>query len=150
MSIISKLYGSDGKSLFTTEQLTEIESYNIPETVINDPMFIRNMVALVEEYGFNEAFNIIKNKMTGKLPLIESIEQFMITSKIFNMSRNIITDQFFKTLKQPRFITGFYKCKFCGSKNVRTRTLQTRSGDESSTDYNTCLNPSCGKSWRVD
>ncbi len=150
MSTISQLIGPNNEPLFNTEQLSMIESYNIPETVINNPMFIRNMMALVEEYDFDEAFNIIKSKMSGSKSLVDELEEFMINSKLFDMSRNIIKDQFLKTLKQPRFITGFYTCKRCGSKNVKTRTLQTRSGDESSTDYNTCLNPSCGYKWSAE
>lgn len=39
------------------------------------------------------------------------------------------------------------KCKQCGSDNVNVYTYQSRSSDEASSKYYTCLN--CGIKWRV-
>lgn len=39
------------------------------------------------------------------------------------------------------------KCKVCGSDNVNLFTKQTRSADEASSRFYTCLN--CGNKWRV-
>lgn len=138
MSILTRLKKSNGTKLFTSNQISEIEKLNIPETVFDNPMFIINIISLTKHYTFKEIIKIIKEN--------DDIDDFMLKSKIYDNARTMIDNNLFKTLKAPKVITGFYKCASCGSDNVQTRTLQTRSGDESSTDINTCQQ--CGKVWR--
>ena len=138
MSILSQLKKSNGSKMFTANQLSEFEKLNIPETVFDNPLFVNNIISLTKNYTFKEMIQIIKEN--------DDIEDFMLKSKIFDNARAIIDTNLFKTLKAPRVLSGFYKCSSCGSDNVKTRTLQTRSGDESSTDINTCQQ--CGKVWR--
>jgi DNA-directed RNA polymerase subunit M/transcription elongation factor TFIIS len=41
-------------------------------------------------------------------------------------------------------VEGIYKCARCGSKKVKTIQKQTRSSDEPTTEFNSCV---CGHNW---
>ena len=139
MSILNTVLNQSNDRLLTDEQVELITTAK-PETVTNDPGFINNLVTLMTMYTFDETLEIVKTK--------DNLEEYMFETSLFDPAREMTTNMYIKTLKQPRFITGFYKCRSCNSDQVRTRTLQTRSGDESSTDYNKCMK--CGKQWSVN
>lgn len=139
MSILNTVLNQSNDRLLTDEQVELITTAK-PETVTNDPGFINNLVTLMTMYTFDETLEIVKTK--------DNLEEYMFETSLFDPAREMTTNMYIKTLKQPRFITGFYKCPACNSSKVRTRTLQTRSGDESSTDYNKCMQ--CGKQWSVN
>jgi len=139
-TILTQLKQENGESIFTEDQITQLE--DVPETKFDDKLFINNIISLMPIMGFDDILQLINEDV--------NLDSYMFKTSIFKKPKDIIDNTFFKTLKQPRIITGYYKCtkRDCGSKNVRTRTLQTRSGDESSTDYNECQ--TCGNTWAVN
>lgn len=138
MSVLVKLKNYNNSPLFTQEEIQELNKLNLSETIFDNPQFINNLVSLKTVYEFEKMISILKEE--------EDIEKFMLKSVIFDNPRKIVQNNYIKLLKAPRVLTGFYKCPNCGCDNVQTRTQQTRSGDESSTDINTCQD--CGKVWR--
>ena len=139
-TILSEIKQENGNKMFTDEQIGKLDE--LADTLFDNPLFINNIITLMSIMSFEDIFELIKTN--------KNLDSHMFRTPIFDRPKNIIDNTFFKTLKQPRIITGYYTCtsKKCGSKNVKTRTLQTRSGDESSTDYNTCLD--CGNTWSVN
>ena len=138
MSQLGSLITQNDEPMFTEDQIQEITS--IIPTDDQTPNFVNNLISLISMYNYDRAIDLLKKE--------SNLDQFMFNTLLFEQPKSIINDMYIKTLKQPRFITGFYKCPECHSSNVRTRTLQTRSGDESSTDFNTCMG--CGKKWSIN
>eukprot|EP00004_Rigifila_ramosa_P004178 TRINITY_DN14580_c0_g1_i3.p2 TRINITY_DN14580_c0_g1~~TRINITY_DN14580_c0_g1_i3.p2 ORF type:complete len:105 (-),score=24.92 TRINITY_DN14580_c0_g1_i3:57-371(-) len=54
------------------------------------------------------------------------------------------------TLAKPDLpVTGMFKCDKCGGRNASYREVQTRSADEPTTVFLTCLVEDCGNSWII-
>lgn len=139
MSVLAQLKKYDNSPLFNEDQIGRFKSLKLAETLYDNSQFINNIVSLSSVYSFDEMMTILEEQ--------EDIEKFMLKSVIFDNARKILENNYIKTLKAPRVITGFYKCVNCGSDNVQTRPVQTRSGDESTTDVNKCQE--CQTIWRV-
>lgn len=73
-----------------------------------------------------------------------------IQKKINNKIDNLINITLYKTEKINVMIknTVGIVCKKCKSDNVNVYVKQTRSSDEASSKFYTCLN--CGNKWKVD
>ncbi len=53
-------------------------------------------------------------------------------------------------VRKKKIVEGIYTCKKCGSNQVYTQPIQTRSGDEATDVYALCANPDCrSKPWKV-
>lgn len=52
--------------------------------------------------------------------------------------------------RKKEIVKGIYTCNKCGSNQVYTQSIQTRSGDEATDVYALCANSDCrSKPWKV-
>ena len=123
------------------DKLTNKEIENLLKTeVIKNKEDIIEIIPLIEIDGFNNTVKFLeKNKEKSLIDIIKE-------SSIYNVARK----NYFLKLSAPlrdfsKIIDGIYKCPKCGSRKVITIQKQTRSADEPTTEFNTCV---CGYKWR--
>ena len=97
---------------------------------------ILDLVALVRSIGEEKVTEIITTmRDNGK---IGSLVDIIRHSPIFSIAKKNLFASITSGLKERKKISSIVKCPKCGSNEVETRTVQTKSGDEASTDKNIC------------
>ena len=97
---------------------------------------ILELVALVRGFGEEYVTELIeKLRDDGKIVSLMDVVGY---SPVFSLANKQMFVSVTSGLKEKKQISSIVKCPKCGSNEVETRTVQTRSGDEASTDKNIC------------
>jgi DNA-directed RNA polymerase subunit M/transcription elongation factor TFIIS len=97
---------------------------------------ILELVSLVRVLGEESVAELIRNLSdSGKLLSLIDVVRY---SSVFSLAKKQMFVSVTSGLKEKKKISSIVKCPKCGSNEVETRTVQTRSGDEASTDKNIC------------
>tara|TARA_R110000824_G_scaffold261072_1_gene449698 strand:- start:28 stop:468 length:441 start_codon:yes stop_codon:yes gene_type:complete len=106
---------------------------------IKNPEYIVEVAGLIENIGIKETIKFLeKNKDKEFLSLIKEAPPY-------NEARR----KYFLDLTAPlrsiqNMVEGIYTCPKCNGKKVKTIQKQTRSSDEPTTEFNSCV---CGHNW---
>lgn len=98
------------------------------------------IIALVKQYGFDEAYTFLKKVKTYDDIIFDS--KSMETSKVvLDFERDLI-----RNFKHEIAESGV-PCPKCKEKKVVMYPIQTRSADEPATIFYKCFNPRCENEW---
>lgn len=142
--------GTAVESLYSNSTLTVKEMYssysntistltydNTNERIISNQETCILIVSLIIDLGATKTLDFLKQ--------VKNRNQLLMQNPLMHPSINKYNLMLAKLKYRPTGLKGMYKCR-CGSDEVQTVFVQTRSADEPMTAINYCH--SCGNQWR--
>jgi len=145
-AIGQKLRNIDGDPLLTSRQIDQLDDLMLDDRPLmspSDPEFIMEMAYLINEYGFDEAYNFLSQDWdeirdaSRKYIMFESPTMQRLRQ---NMMINL---EIYK--RQIEFGKGVENCLRCNAEETLATKKQMRSADEPETIKVKCLQ--CGFEW---
>lgn len=119
----------------TPDQISQLQS--VSETVLQNPYQFNEVYSLIRELGFNTALEYLE--------LHPNYPDLIFNSPL--MSGPKINAEIYKQVARNKIkLQKGEKCRRCGSENTISVGKQTRSLDEPTTVFTTCL--TCQNKWK--
>lgn len=133
--LLSQIKTREGNTL-TEKDISKLISTGYTKS----PENIIEIAGLFDNIGIKETIKFLEeNKGQEFITLLRSSPNFTEARRKYFLD---ITAPFRSI---ANVIEGIYTCPKCGSKKVTTVQKQTRSSDEPTTEFNSCV---CGNTWR--